>query len=121
MKRYLILLIFLSMGCAAALVGGATAVGTYTYISGQLIGTYNANLETTYHAVISGCNNLNLPIHNRKLSIDRAFIAARDGSKDVWINIKTQTSTTTKVAVRVGYLGDEFASQKIHDAISKEF
>lgn len=120
MKTILILLLLLNSGCAAVVVGGATAVGTYTYVAGQLVGAYNANLETTYKATIAACESLSLPIYSHELNLSTAAITTKDGDKDVWINIKAQTSTTTEVAVRIGYLGDEFASQRIHDAIAKK-
>lgn len=120
MKKLLMILILLSTGCAAIVIGGAAAVGTYTYVSGQLVSAYNANLETTYRAAIAGCESLNLPIYNHEFNLSTASITTKDGDKDVWISIKAQTSTTTEVAVRVGYLGDEFASKRIHDAIASK-
>lgn len=120
MKKLLVILILLSTGCAAVVVGGAAAVGTYTYVAGQLTGAYNANLKTTYQATIAGCESLNLPIHSHELKLSKASVTTRDGDRDVWINIRAQTSSTTEVSVRVGYLGDEFASQRIHDAIAKK-
>ncbi len=120
MKKLLMVLILLSTGCAAVVVGGAAAVGTYTYTAGQLLGAYNANLETTYKATLAGCESLGLPLYSHELNLSTASITTKDGDKDVWINLKAQTSTTTEVAVRVGYLGDEFASKRIHDAIGSK-
>ena len=47
-RNALLLTILLTTGCMALVAGGVAAVGTYTYVSGQLNRTYNANLERTY-------------------------------------------------------------------------
>lgn len=120
MKKILIILILLSTGCAAVVISGAAAVGTYTYTAGQLVGAYNANLETTYKATLAGCESLGLPLYSHALNLSTASVTTKDGEKDVWISLKVQTSTTTEVAVRIGYLGDEFASKRIHDAIGSK-
>ena len=120
MKKLLAILVLLSAGCAAAVVGGAAAVGTYTYVAGQLVGAYNADLKQTYQATIAGCESLNLPVYSHELKLSKASVTTKDGDRDVWISIKAKTSSTTEVSVRVGYLGDEFASQRIHDAIAKK-
>ena len=49
-RNALLLMILLTTGCMALVAGGVAAVGTYTYVSGQLNRTYNANLERTYNA-----------------------------------------------------------------------
>lgn len=117
MKTALVLWLFFGAGCAALVVGGAAAVGTYTYVAGQLQSTYNANLDRTFRAAVAGCNALGLPITNQEQKLSSASVTAKDGDKDVWITLKAQTSSTTEVSVRVGYLGDEFASKRIHEAV----
>ena len=117
LKNMLIILVMLSTGCAALVVGGATAVGTYTYVAGQLKRTYNANLEATYKATIAGCEFLGLPVLDPQKQLSRASINTKDGERDVWITLNTQSSTTTEVSIRVGYLGDEVVSRRIHEAI----
>jgi len=113
----MIILALLCTGCAALVVGGAAAVGTYTYVAGQLSRTYNANLDTTYQATLSGCEALGLPLQDQQKQLSQASIKVIDGDRDVWITLKVQSSTTTEVSIRVGYLGDELASKRIHDAI----
>lgn len=113
-----ILLVLLSTGCAALVVGGAAAVGTYTYVAGQLKKTYNTNLDSVYKATLSGCEALGLPVVEREKQLSKASVKAQDGDRDVWITLKAQSSTTTEISVRVGYLGDELASKRIHEAIA---
>mgnify|MGYP005827665845 CR=1 FL=1 len=117
-KNLLILLVLLSTGCAALVVGVAAAVGTYTYVAGQLKRTYNANLDTTYQAALAGCEALGLPVQDREKQLSKASIKVIDGDRDAWIWLTAQSSTTTEISVRVGLLGDELASRRIHDAIA---
>ncbi|MGE4440918.1 MAG: DUF3568 family protein [Desulfomicrobium sp.] len=117
-KNLLIILVLLSTGCAALVVGGAAAVGTYTYVAGQLKRTYNANLDTAYQATLAGCEALGLPVQDREKQLSKASIKVIDGDRDAWIWLTAQSSTTTEISVRVGLLGDELASRRIHDAIA---
>lgn len=117
LRNLAILLVLLCTGCAAVVVGGAAAVGTYTYVAGHLKKTYNANLDGAYQASIAGCESLGLPVLEREKQLSQATIKTRDADREVWITLKAQSSTTTEISVRVGYLGDEQASRRIHDAI----
>lgn len=63
---YSLAFIFLLSGCAALVIGSAAAVGTYTYKSGNLESTYNANLIATYNATIQACNTLNIFISKKR-------------------------------------------------------
>ncbi len=117
-KYVMILLVLLSTGCAALVVGGAAAVGTYTYVAGQLKKTYNANLDASYQATLAGCQALGLPLQEQEKKLSKATVRVIDGDRDVWIWLTTQSSTTTEISIRVGVLGDELASRRIHDAIA---
>ena len=121
LRNLMIILVLLSTGCAAVVVGGAAAVGTYTYKAGELIKTYNSNLEQTYQATMAGCTSLGLPVLEPQKDLSRASVKTKDGERDVWINLKAQSSTTTVVSIRVGYFGDEAVSRRIHDAIQAKF
>lgn len=120
-RNLMILLVLLCTGCAAVVVGGAAAVGSFTYVAGQLKKTYNADLDTSFRASLAGCESLGMPILDREKQLSQATIKTQDGDRDVWITLKTQSSTTTEISIRVGYLGDEQASRRIHDAIGAKF
>jgi hypothetical protein len=117
MRNLAVILVLLCTGCAAVVVGGAAAVGTYTYVAGQLKKTYNKDLDTTFRASIAACEFLGMPVLDRDKQLSQASVKTQDGDREVWITLKTQSSTTTEVSIRVGYLGDEQASRRIHDAI----
>lgn len=119
-RNALLLILLLTAGCTAMVVGGVAAVGTYTYVSGQLKRTYNANLEQTYNAALAGCQSLGLGILDSERKLSSASIKTNDNGPDVWINLKAQSSSTTEVSVRVGYFGDEAASHKFHEALQSK-
>jgi hypothetical protein len=121
LRNLMIILVLLSTGCAAVVVGGAAAVGTYTYKAGELIKTYNGNLDQTFEATKAGCTSLGLPVLEPQKDLSRASVKTKDGERDVWINLKAQSSTTTVVSIRVGYFGDEIVARRIHDAIQAKF
>lgn len=116
-RNLAILLVLLCTGCAAVVVGGAAAVGTYTYVAGQLKKTYNVNLDGAYRASIAACESLGMPVLEREQQLSQATVKTRDADREVWITLRAQSSTTTEISIRVGYLGDEQASRRIHDAI----
>ncbi|NLY40964.1 MAG: DUF3568 family protein [Desulfovibrionales bacterium] len=117
LKTALVFWLLCAMGCAAVVVGGAAAVGTYTYVSGQLKSSYNANMDRTFEAALAGCNALGLPILDQEKKLSSASVKTKDGDKDVWIILKAKSSAVTEVSIRVGLLGDEFASKRIHEAL----
>ena len=121
LQNILLIICLFCSGCALLVAGGVAAVGTYTYTQGQLICVYNANLDTSYNAVVSGVQALGMPVLDPQKGISSASVNTLDGERDVWITLKAKSSTTTEIAVRVGYFGDEFVSQRIHDSIKTKF
>jgi hypothetical protein len=119
MAQLAILLLFFSTGCAALVVGGAAGVGTYSYVAGQLKHTYAANLDRAYRATESACKSLQLPITKSEKKLSSGAVHCKDGDTDVWISLKSldKTPKHTEISVRVGVLGDEAASRRIHEAI----
>lgn len=122
MKKIICSLAFIVLlsGCAALVIGSAAAVGTYTYKSGNLESTYNANLIATYNATIQACNSLNIFISKKEIGLSKASIKGSENGRDIWITLKTQSTTTTEASIRAGYFGDEFFSNKIHEAIMQK-
>jgi len=127
MKHFKILLmlstVLLAMqlaGCAALLVGGAAGAGSVVYIKGQLKENVDASVSRTHDASISALKELKLPIiedNHDRLSA-RIKSQAANGS-DVWIEIESLGSESSKVTVRVGIMGDEPKSRQILDAIHR--
>ncbi|MBC7355694.1 MAG: hypothetical protein JG774_1912 [Desulfomicrobiaceae bacterium] len=104
-------------GCAAVIVGGAAAAGTYVYMAGWLHQTYNHGLDTVYTAARSGPAALGLTLKSTEKQTGKASLQFLDGDTTVWISLEATSSYTTKVSVRWGILGDEVTSRRIMDAI----
>ncbi|ACS80634.1 DUF3568 domain-containing protein [Maridesulfovibrio salexigens] len=108
-------------GCAAVVLGGAAAGGTYVYITGQAKQKFNADLGSTYKAALKACQDLNLTVKENKKRLSDASIKALDVDKDVFIDLTYVSTKVTEVTVRYGILGDEDASRRILSAINKNF
>ncbi|MFW5499262.1 MULTISPECIES: DUF3568 domain-containing protein [unclassified Maridesulfovibrio] len=108
-------------GCAAVVLGGAAAGGTYVYITGQAKQKFNADLGSTYRAALKACQDLNLTVKDSKKRLSDASIKALDVDKDVFIDLTYVSTKVTEVTVRYGILGDEDASRRILSAINKNF
>jgi hypothetical protein len=77
---------------------------------------YNADLDTTYSAAKGACSKLGLNITSQKKDLTSASIQAKDGDREVWINLKFKSDYVTHVEIKVGLLGDEDASHRIYQA-----
>ncbi|NCC24301.1 MAG: DUF3568 family protein [Deltaproteobacteria bacterium] len=103
-------------GCGALLLGGAAAGGTYSYVSGRMKVDHSAGLDVTYAAAKGACDKLNLNITSSSKDLTSASIVAKDGDREVWINLKYKSDTVTHVEIKVGLMGDENASHRIYQA-----
>lgn len=108
-------------GCAAVMLGGAAAGGSYVYVTGQAKQKFNADLAGTYKAALKVCKNLNLKIEDSKKKLSEASIKAKDADTAVIIDLTYVSSKVTDVSVRYGILGDEAASKRVLAEINKSF
>lgn len=115
----LLLFALLASGCAAVLLGGAAAGGTYVYVSGKLTRTYKAPLSKTYAACQAALKDLQLPLETQEKTLGSASLRAHDGENTVYIDLTSVDRDQTEVSVRVGVSGDEQASKRIHEAIQR--
>lgn len=123
-NRILALCFVLSMclavsGCAAVVLGGAAAGGTYVYVTGQAKQKFNADLGNTYKAGLKACQDLNLTVKANKKKLSEASIKAVDVDTDVFIDFTYVSSKVTEVSVRYGLFGDEDSSRRIIATINK--
>jgi hypothetical protein len=125
MKKHLALLVVLASllvglsGCAFLLLGGAAAGGTYVYVNGEAKQDFNASLDRSYNATLAACQELKMAVTKKEKKLDGASVTAKDGSTDVWISLTPKTEKVTGITVRYGLTGDEAASKRIHDAITR--
>lgn len=111
--------LLLSAGCAAILVGGAAATGTYVYLDGQAKNTYSASLQKSYDASLAACRELTIPVTSTAKDGTSGKITGKLSGDTVIISMKLVGDNQTQITVRVGMFGNESASRRIHAAISR--
>ena len=111
------LCVFTMYGCALLVAGGAAAGGTYAYFNGQAEQEYNVGIQKTFDASLAACRDLGIMVEKQKLNGDSGKIVGKYNGDRVSISQALKADNVTKVSVRVGLLGDEVISRKIHTAI----
>lgn len=119
MKRIMMLLVacfFLLniYGCWLIVAGAAGGSGTAAWLSGKLSQRVNASYDRTINAVKSALKSLKMEVskESKSKSVTQIKSIYSDG-REIWIDIRPISESTTKVEVRVGVLGDKTASDKI--------
>jgi predicted ribosomally synthesized peptide with SipW-like signal peptide len=104
-------------GCAALVAGGAAAGGTYAYFNGQADQEYNAGIQRTFNASLAACRDLGIAVEKQKLDGDSGKITGSLDGDRVSVTQTLKADNVTLVSIRVGLLGDETTSRRIHTAI----
>ena len=118
---FLILILYLFIaGCAAVVVGAGAGAAAVTWSQGKLEETLPTTVLHLHEAIKAGLSDLNIKVTEDKFDDLMAKVRAElaDGTK-VWIDAESAGSSTTKISIRVGYLGDKDFSLRIRDAIKK--
>lgn len=115
----------ISAGCAVLAAGGGGAVGaggTYAYIRGELKRTYHIGYDRAWTATNRAVKELQLKVDETSKDAFSAEMkgALADGEK-FSIILKPEGSELVTVGVRIGLIGDEEKSLRIHQAISNGF
>jgi Protein of unknown function (DUF3568) len=117
----LIMVIFFTSGCAAAVVGGAAVgagSGTYFYVNGELKTDY----YYTFDRVWSACEKTVADMRGLDVEplkeIGSGKISAIIENEKVQITTNYKAREVTTVSIRVGVMGDRLASQLLHDKIA---
>ena len=107
-------------GCAILAAGAVAGGGTYAYVSGWGEQSYAADLSKTYDACLTACSRLNLDVEEKSLNLSDASIKASEADgTSVWFALEGKNTNITRVRVRVGMLGDQDASARVHAAIDR--
>ena len=117
----LILISFLSTGCApVAFIGGAAlGVGGYKFYNGALVVIYKTSLDRTWDASIKALEEMEYQIYKRNREMTSGKISTAGSLNErIKISVKYVSLEETEVGIRVGVLGDEVISNKIKDKIS---
>ena len=108
-------------GCFALVAGGVAGTGTAVWLSEKLTQQFNASYEQTIKATEKALNSLKLEIKKQSKEENVAqFRSEYTDGKEIWIDIRKITDTSTKVEVRVGVVGsDKTAAEKILSRIKR--
>ncbi len=106
--------------CVAATIGtgdGAGA-GAFSYITRDLKATYNVNMDTAWPATLRAIEQLNLTVESENIdSLGGDLAVKRADGTDVKIRLKPLSESSTRISIRVGWMGNKIKSVLIHDAI----
>jgi hypothetical protein len=117
----LLLGVFLLSGCPALVAGGAAVTagtGTYFYINGELKTDYHFSFDRVWDACEKAVADMSAVDVIPYKEIGKGTIDAVIDRENVRINVTYKTKDLTMVAIRVGILGDQLASQRLHDKVS---
>jgi len=110
-------------GCAVALIGVGAGIGTFTYINGKLIKTYESEYYECIQASSETLENLEIPITEKKSDKLKTVIEAKrfDGTP-VSIEVIRIDENLTEISIRTGRVGiwDKRVSGQIHNSIEKK-
>ena len=120
--HYLIFLIlFLLMGCNAAINMNGKIVGVnsgrFLYQDGNLISNYEANIDLVWKACEKSVTELKAVDIQKERKISAGMIKAIIQDEKVTIKVEYLERNVTSVSVFVGMVGNNMASRLIHDKI----
>lgn len=121
MKRLAVVFLCATLsGCVWAVAGGAGAAGAYFWVKGNLERNYHQPLATAWEGTLHATRVLRLKVVSQEHDAFNGYINAKMAKgEDVRIKLERWTDTETRITVRVGALGDEAVSRKIHKEIEK--
>ena len=93
-------------GCAAVLVGAGAGAGTYAYVKGELIRTYQSGFEETMNACTGVMEDLGMSVQSKTTDgVETTIKAVRKDEIPVTVKVKIAGSDWTQVSVRTGFVG----------------
>ena len=114
--------IWLLAGCAAVIVGAGVGAGTYTYIKGELIRSYQAEFDKTLKICLDILEDLNQPVIDKTTDGEKTTIKTqrKDGT-DQTIDVSIIDADWTQVSVRTGVVGywKKDISEQFHEFIAE--
>ena len=116
----LLLSLFCTTGCAAVVVGAGAGAGVYTWVKGELIRTYAADIDHTENALLQSLDYLKIAVDEKNENGSEILIKAhQNDDSPVTLRIRPIRDDTTEVAVRCGYVGywDRKCAELIHVTI----
>ena len=106
-------------GCASS--EEAASAGMARYSMGTLRSVEPAGIDKVYGATVKAMEELKLPVLQKNADSMSGIIVARDvADKKITVLLTATTDGKTKLAVKVGLLGDEAKSRLIYEQIKKK-
>lgn len=117
----LLIVIALLQSCVGLVVAGSAAGSTFVYLNGELETQEDASLDKIYSAAVRASDKMNFSIQEKsKDGLTGRIYAKGAQDKDIYINMKSLDDNQTEIRIRIGILGDEVMSKRIHKEIMKQ-
>ena len=118
-------MILFGTGCAVLGVGavGGAAAGS-VYLQGELSHAYSVPMEKAWKAAEEVVTEKNMKVTEKfitNMDRNRGIKGKTQEGNDFQIFLEAKAADVTVIRVRIGTLGDEAYSQKVHDWITQKF
>lgn len=113
--------LFVTTGCAVALIGIGAGIGAFAYINGKLIKTYESEYHKTIEVSRKTLEELKIPITEEiGDELNTIIRAKRPNGTPISIEVERIEQNLTEVSVRSGAVGvwDREVSMEIHELIN---
>jgi hypothetical protein len=107
-------------GCPMLVAGGAAVTagtGTYMFVNGELRTDYNFSFDSVWKACEKTVAEMKAVDVIPEKEIGSGTIDAIIDQEKVRFNVTYKSKNLTTVGIRVGMLGNQLASQRLHDKI----
>ncbi len=118
------MVLLMSSGCAAVLVGGAAAgtAGAVLYVKGELHSTEDVSLDRAWNATEAAIKDMGFIVTtNEKDAVSATLVALTADSTKIKIVLNIKADNVTEISIRVGTFDDESMSRLILENIRKRF
>jgi len=118
----LIMGVFLLQGCPALVAGGAAVTagtGTYIYVNGELRTDYHFSFDQVWNACEKAVADMNSVDVIPEKELEKGKIDAVIDNESVRFSVAYKSKDLTSVGIRVGMMGNQLASQRLHDKVTE--
>jgi len=114
-------LLALTSGCFLFVVGAAAGGGAagYAWVNGEVKITEGSSLNQTWDASLAAMKDLEFSVTEKSKDALSGYVTAQTAdNKNIKINLKYISNTSTEIRIRVGTFGDEDLSRIILNKIN---
>ena len=107
-------------GCLALAVGAAGGAAGAVYVMGKLKDEVDYPVPVVHEAAVAAMKDLELKLTEDKADKLSAHMeSAFSDGRNIWIDIDSVSDSKSQLIIRVGVMGDESRSRKIHERIKQ--